>query len=817
MRKAALAAAAVVVVLVLAAVLVPRLVSLDFLKPRVVAALEAKTGRKIGLSRLSLSLIPGIGVRISGLTVSGDSRHPDDALLTVPEGEIRLAIGPLFSGRADFSTFILKRPRIIFRRYADGTHSATDIANRLAAPEAPAAAAPEKADKVAVALRSVAIEDAAVSLVMEEKDGRESKWEISPFTFRLSGIGGRRNEFEIATKIDGAVRGAIAFEGTAVRERGPITDPTVFDIKGKGSVFGQPVVVEGKMSAPSGAAEVDLSVALPKIRMDEIAGVFAKAPAALRDAKPEGVALASAKVSGNLQAMGFEVDLDLTRAGWTVTPDLRKFIDAPCTVVLQGHRFPDVLVVSNAEFRFQPLLVIANATYSPATGAREWAASARISSLDEFAKSRGAGLLKWAPAGRITASGRGRKASGDAPDVYTLGVDLGEAGFQIPERRIDVRSLNGHVELSPRAVAFSPLTGLVNGQRFTLRGNAALGAVPTGQVDLRMAYLDLDALLPPERSGGAGERPKTSGPAPEAAGRPARDVSARAVLAIDAGKAKGIDFTNLAGTVRYEKRTLYVDSLRASVYGGQATATGRILLSGPAPDFRVNVTLKDVRAEELLARKTSLGDVVSGPVTLSADLGGGAKDFADFARTASGSGSIRVAGGKIKGVDIVSAVAAQAGLRSILPAVAAGRGTRETPFSDMSADFRIAGGKIRSDSVKLVSDKIGLDGAAVIGFDKTLDFRGALRLPKEMSDKARRGAGKFLVGSGGRIEIPFVMSGPVGSPAVAVDTDALARGAAGRLIRSLTERIPGASPGPDNEAPAQRDVEGLLRKLLPRR
>ena len=833
MRKAAIAAAAVALVLVLAALVLPRFVSLDSLKPRIVAALEEKTGRAVGLGRVSLTLFPGIGVKVSGLSVSGDSRHPDDTLLSVPEGEIRLAIAPLFSGRAEFSTFILKRPRIVFRKYEDGTHSATDIANRLAAAEPPAAI-PGRADKVAVAIRSVAIEDASLSLRFEETERRETKWEISPFTFRLSGIGTRRNEFEIGTRVEGAVRGGISFRGTATRVLGAVSDPTVFDVEGTGSVFGQAVTAEGTMSAPSGVAEVDLAVSLPKIRMDGIPGLFAEPPAALRDAKPEGLAAIAVKVSGNLQAMGFEAEADLTRAGWTVSDDIRKFIDAPCTIVVQGHRFADMVVVSNAEFRFQPLLLIANATYAPATGAREWSAAARVSSLAEFAKSRGTDLSKWSPTGRLTASGRGTKASADAPDVYTVGVDVGEVGLQVPARRLDLRALNGHVELSPKSVSFSPLTGLVNGQRFTLRGNATLGASPTGQVDLRMAYLDLDALLPRTEAGKSGKKDEAASKEKAArAGREApgtRDISARATVAIDAGKARGIEFSNLAGSVRYEKETLHLDSVRATLYGGEATMAGRVVLSGPAPDFRVKVSLKDVRAEEILSRKTSLKDVLSGPVSLSADIGGRAKDFADFARTASGSGAIRVTGGKIKGVDLVSAVAGLAGLSGVLPAVPAdrGRGTGETAFSDLSADFRIEGGKIRSDALALVSDKLGLSGAAVIGFDKTLDFRGAVRLSKEISDRVRGSRGKFLVGPGGRVEVPLVMSGPVTSPAVAVDTDALARGIAGGLIRGLTERTPGAAAAPDNGAAAERekkpdgarppgDVEDLLRKLLPRR
>src|SRR3990172_4197127 len=132
MRKAGVAAAVVVPLLVILVLLLPRLVSLDSLRPRIVAALEEKTGRTVGLSGLSLSLFPGIGVKVTRLTVSGDPRHPGERLLSVPEAEIRLAIAPLLSGRAEFTKFILHRPEIRFRRYLDGTHSVTDIVTRLA-------------------------------------------------------------------------------------------------------------------------------------------------------------------------------------------------------------------------------------------------------------------------------------------------------------------------------------------------------------------------------------------------------------------------------------------------------------------------------------------------------------------------------------------------------------------------------------------------------------------------------------------------------------------------------------------------------------
>ncbi|MBI5419289.1 MAG: AsmA family protein [Deltaproteobacteria bacterium] len=800
MRKAAAVAAIVVLAAILLAILLPRFISLESLKPRIVAAMEEKTGRKVAFSELSLSLFPGIGVKIAGLAVSGDPGHPGENLLSVPEAEIRLAIGPLFAGRAEFTRIILRRPEVLFRTYRNGTHSATEIANRLAQVERPAPAPQE--EKVSVVLTAVSIEGAKLLLLLEGEDGRVSRWEIAPFTFRLSGIGLRRNRFEIETRIEGVLRGEIAFAGSAVHEEGAVSDPAMFHLSGKGKVLGQAIAVEGKMSAPRDLAEVDLTVTFPKIAMDEIPGIFADPPAALSKASPEGIARLTVKVSGNLQAMGFEAEADLARTGWTVGPGLRKFIDTPCTVVAQGHRFSDLYLLSNAELRLPTLLLIASASLAPSTGEREWAASARITSLADFARSRGGGLARYAPTGKLTASGKGKRPTASASEFWNVQVDLGDVGFQLPERKLDLRSLNGHVEIAPKAVDFLPLAGLLNGQRFTLRGRVSLGTAPTGQISLRMPYLDADALFPPKE--GDGKRKKREATAAGDRGREKQAISARGNVRIDAGKARGLEFQDLAGIVRYEDGSLFLDSVRARLYGGEAAVSGRFRLAAPDPDFRVKVALNDVAAEEILSRKTALKDFLSGSASLTAEIGGGAKDFADFSRTAAGFGSFKVTGGKIRSVDLLATAPGLSGLGSVLRVAPAASGVAkagETSFTDLSADFQVGGGKIRTGALRIVSGKLGLVGAAVLGFDRTLEFRGTLRLSREMSSMARGAAGRFLTDPSGRVEIPLVISGPVTSPAVAIDSEELARGMARRAVPP--------EPG--------RKLERLIEKFLPKR
>ena len=830
MRKAAVAAGVIALVLILAALLIPRLVSLDSLKPRIVSALEEKTGRKISLSGLSLSLFPGIGVKITGLEVSGDAGHPGEPLLSVPEGLVRVAIAPLFSGRAEFTRVVLRRPTIHFRKYRDGTHSATEIANRLGKGEGSGEAAPPapaEEEKVRVVLKAVEIEDGTLSLRIEEKDGRVTPWEISPVSFRLAGIGGQRNEFEIRTRLEGAVHGEIAFAGRSahVGEKG--ADSAAIDLSGEGAIFGQKVTVGGKVSAPRGGAEVNLAVSFPKIEMDKVAGIWKDPPPALAAARLEGVASLTGNVSGALQSPGFEAKADLTRAGWTVgdSPGIRKPVDFPFTVSVQGRYSQDTVRVSNAELRASPVHLVANGVLYPATGAREWAATSQVASLAELGKIPGAGFSGWDPVGRLTVSGRGKRAKASGKEAYQIAVDLADVGFRVPERRIEFRSLSGHAEITPDAVKASPIAGLLNGHRFLLQGDAALGTKPTGQVDFRIAYLDVDALFPPEEGGGKKEE-KEAPPKKKGSETGRREVSVRANLSVDAGKARGVEFQDLKGKVRYEGGTLFLDSVSARMYGGDVGLSGRVGFGDPSPDFQVKVAVKDLAAEEILSRKTSLKDFLSGPVSLSAEIGGGMKDFDDFARTGTGSGSMKITGGRIKGVDLLATAAGLAGLGAMAPAapsVNAARG--ETKFSDLSADFRVENGKIQTEALTILAEKMGLTGKASIGFDRTIDFRGVLLLSREMSERVRGKAGKFFVGEDGRVEIPLVMTGPLASPAVAIDPAGLAKGVAGKVLRGLADKIPGSAPAPgtDNAAPAAKpekadpfkDVEGLFKKILP--
>ncbi|HEX9204592.1 MAG TPA: AsmA family protein [Candidatus Deferrimicrobiaceae bacterium] len=778
MRRAAVILAVVAAVTLIAASAVPRLVSLESYRPRVAAAILESTGRNASFSKISLAVFPFVAVRLSDFSMAGPPGAPGDAFVSAPAAEIRLALLPLLAGRGEPRALVLRRPKIVVRKFRDGSTSAADMFGRLAA----------QAESARSPVTAVRVEDGRLTVVFEEEDAPESRLELVPFTFRLSGLGLQEKTFSLETGIPGAAKGKLVLSGNAGRAADGKPGGGI-PFRASGRLFGQKITVEGTVSAPEGVPDVDLALSLPKADVGELAGAFPTLSPLLSDLHPQGVARIAAQVSGDLRSLGYEVEADLTRAAWKVTEELQKFIDMPCTLVVEGRRFPGVIVVGNAELRFPPLLAIANATFHTATGAREWAVSARIASLAEFAKSRGEGYSKWAPAGRFVLSGSGWRAPGSFEDTYVLEADLSGVGFSAPGSRFAVTGFGGHVTITPGGLEFSPLSGLVGGQRFLLRGNVSLADSPAGELQLQMGYLDLDALFPAREKAGKGKRGKEEAPPLQVALDWASRLSFSTTVSADAGDLWDVGFHRMSGKIRREKGTISFEDLRATVYGGEVRMSGTLGNLGEKPAVRVNLSARGVETSEFLQRVSSFGNYLSGRGTVSLDVAGSRENLAEFLRTAEGSGSVRIADGKIGGVDLQALAAGAAEGR----AGAAGGGPRgDTPFRELTAAVTLGSGRMRLADLQVVSGSMELIGDAEIGLsDHTLECLGTLWLSRELSAGPPWSGGKFPFSPEGKTGVPVVVSGTLRSPSVAIDTTAIGR-APGRMLR-------GGSPGRKGE------------------
>jgi len=769
----------VFVAAVIAAAVVPRFVSMESYRSRVTAAIAAKTGRTVSFSKISLTLLPAIAIRLTDFSVSGSPSAPGEALLTAPVADLRVALFPFLAGRNEFSTLFLHRPKITVRKYPDGTHSATDVVERLGSVDV---LAPTDAGRqTSVALKGIRVDDGALTIFEEEKGAPVSRLDLLPISFRASGIGAQEKPFSLEVGFATHARGTVRFDGLAVHRNAPAGGGLSF--RGEGKAFGQKFTSEGTLSAVRRIVESDLSFSFPKVDVEALPDGFPGLAPLFSRLRPQGVASIVAKVSGDPQSMGFEVEADLTRSGWTVAEGLSKYIDTPCTLVIEGRRFPEEVVVSNAELRVPPLLLIGNASFSPASGAREYFASARIASLAEFAKSRGEGFSKWSPVGRVVLSVKGNRATGAAPDEYLLEADLADVGISLPGRSIGVSGFNGHVTVASGSVEFSPLSGLLNGQRFLLRGKIARGDAPPEELDLQMGYLDLAALLPQGETDGKKKRQEEDPLSARLAEVWNRELTFSSRVSIDAGDLWGVEFSRLTGKIRHERGALSFDGVRAVLYKGEVVLSGALTGPGIDPGVKVNVTMENVEADEILRGKSALGDFLSGKVSLSADVAGSRKDLAAFLRTAAGAGSLRIVNGKMNGVDYLAlATVAAGGGEGRTPGSAA---TGDTPFREIASRFTLRGGKAHLTDLRIESGSLEIVGDATIGLsDRTLELLGTLWLPKDRSKEPPWSGGAFFVARSGETAVPLVVSGTLRSPAVAIDTTAAGR-TPGRMLRGV--------------------------------
>ncbi|RJP25757.1 MAG: AsmA family protein [Deltaproteobacteria bacterium] len=779
MRKATMALALLAALAVVAAGAVPRLVSMESFRPRVTAAIEGKTGRAVSFSRIRLSLFPAVAIRLSEFHLAGPPSRPGESLVSAPVAEFRMAVWSILAGRNEFDTLLLSRPRVTIRQRRDGTYSAADVLGRLAAEDPPpgrVGAAPVDT----VALKRVRVDEGTLSVFFEEEGAPDRRWDFTPFSLRVSGIGGPEKPFLLSAGFSGAVRGEVRLEGSAVRR--PAEDGGGVRVRASGKAFGEKIAVEGTVSGSNGVPEADLSLVLPKVEAARLAKAVPALSSPLERLRPKGVAKVSAKVSGDARSLGFEVEADLTRAAWTVAEGLEKFIDAPCTVVIEGRRFPGVLAVSNAELRFPPLLLIANASLSTTTGAREWAASARMASLAEFARSRGGAFSKWSPVGKVVLAGGGSRASGTAGETYRIDADLSGVGAVFPGRGPSLSGFNGHVSVSPETVEFSPLAGLVNGQRFHLRGKVSRSGVPAGTAELQMGYLDLDTLLRPSE-GGDGRKGAGGEDIPEwLADVRDRGIAFTAAVSIDAGNFGDAEFSRLSGTIRYGKGALSFDGVRGSLYGGHVVLSGALAGSGKSAGFRTKLTARNVDIVETFRRNAAIGKFLSGRVSFDGELAGSRVSLDEFLRAGAGSGSLRIVDGKMNGVDLPALSAAAAGGGKV--AAGSGGGGGDTPFRELSADVSIEGGKARFSSLRILIGGMELSGDASVGLtDHTVEMLGTLWVPRETASKAPWAGKGFSVSARGEAAVPLVISGTLHAPVVVLDASAVGRGP-GRMLRT---------------------------------
>jgi len=453
--------------------------------------------------------------------------------------------------------------------------------------------------------------------------------------------------------------------------------------------------------------------------------------------------------------------------------------------------------------------------------------------------------------GRLAVDARvaGRGGSSGQPRIDGTAT-LTEFEARIDPLRTPIRAAEIPIRLAGETASWQNVRigigeseGTTSGQLHDLFGaRESRRSKPTADADVHFGRLDLDAVLPERRDedlgwgrialarlGGRSVRGSTADELAASRGqRRPSDPSATGTvrLTIDTLLYGGAVLDDVDGTVQLSRQRIEVPSLQFGAYGGRGTAAASLELgSGYVEPFGLQLELRDVRAEEWLARHTPLGNVLSGTMSLDLELAGGLDTLLlPGENSLAGSGEIRIRDGAVAPNPLTGALAAALGAADPF-----GR-----TLKDWASHFRIDDGAVHLSDGSFEFERGDVDMGGSVAFDGALDLALLLRPDPEQvrsfSDALLEGvpeSARRVLSQGGPVELGLRVGGRLDRPTVAVDPSSFDRGldsavGAGRseierrgldLLRRLTEGAadttaveePGAQPdsvrGADTDSP----------------
>lgn len=249
----------------------------------------------------------------------------------------------------------------------------------------------------------------------------------------------------------------------------------------------------------------------------------------------------------------------------------------------------------------------------------------------------------------------------------------------------------------------------------------------------------------------------------------------------------------LRGVLEAKGTAVASQGLEARVGGERVGLDVRLEDLFARPRYRVRLDTESAELQALLRAFGAPDDVISGPLTASADLSG-ALDAEEPLRAVRGSSRLAIGRGTLRGVSLLEGTVERLGvLGAFAFALGASQGGSTLQrfygdeFESITGSFQIGEGRARSRDLRLLYRhyQVDLDGSLGL-VDTSLDFRGTLTIHPEVD-----AALQAEPGSEGREKvIPLAhIGGTLAEPRIELTREAVVAFAASPRRRELEEEI----------------------------
>jgi AsmA protein len=246
--------------------------------------------------------------------------------------------------------------------------------------------------------------------------------------------------------------------------------------------------------------------------------------------------------------------------------------------------------------------------------------------------------------------------------------------------------------------------------------------------------------------------------------------------------------------------------VRTGIYGGQIQGTLVVDVSQPEPSHALRVDLTGVKALPLLSDVTSF-DGIDGSMQAKIDARGRGSNPRAIISTLYGAVDLSVQDGELRSVNIAKMI------RFVAAGTLSGwqeNKAEKTDLTQLSAFFRLEGGKASTDNLRLLGPLVRVTGAGTADLAaKTLSFRVE---PKLVLSLEGQGGAADPVGIG----VPVVVQGPWGAPRIYPEVAGILDNpdAAYAKLRELGQGLFGMSAGQSGiPAALPQSIDALIDRF----
>jgi uncharacterized protein involved in outer membrane biogenesis len=783
MRKVLIAAGGVigVIILIVAALIGYAYFNLNSIiasqRARLLARVSDAVGRPLEADEIKASLSRGVAIEITGVKLADDPAFSQLPFVQADDILLKVEFWPLLGKELKVTELVLRQPQIRIIRGATGAMNVSTIGKKSGENNRPkpgggsswsggglgsgnAGGSPGAA---AVSIKTLTIEGGRIFYL-------DQQTAAAPVT--INAINLKIQNFGLASPFD------IALELAAFGDHKNV------EVSGTAG----PIMQNGAID--TGAIQIDLETTVGPLALAQLKAVPQLAKALPRALTFTDAAELKTKISGTVDALHFEAASDLTPNRVIYAPGFDKPAGTPLIFTASGTRTDDRLTVQEVNLTLANLKAkITRIAIAAGT------VTARVDT-NRFDIAPVAGMIAaarpYGPTGAAevhTVVSLGGKQPRFNGQVTLANVNTAASGGKAPP----VSDFNGTIRLVGNVANLGPLTFKLGSGHAQLQASADSLQPLHASYRLNVDKITLAELVPSRQN--EGDENLLQVAAAGVVSNSGGAISGSTKLSAVSGTIANVAFTQLALDASYDGDRVNVNALKLGAFEGAIEAVGLATL-GDASSFDVRVNTQNVNLQQALASQhAKAAETIRGNLTATVQLAGQGKGFAQIKPTLRGSGRAKMDNGKLIGVNVVAQALKKVdnvpGIGALVPAAVVANHPElfQSPDTDIQAaslTFTIAGPRITSPDIVVVSPDYSIFGDGWFDMDKNLDVKAKIKMSKAFSDElvAARKNVVYITNGEGVVEIPLIGAGQLPHPKVAPDLTVIAQRAATHEVQN---------------------------------